>query len=191
MESFKSLLAALILLCSAAESVAAAFPLDQLMQRLSRIDTLQVHFQEQKTLVLLEVPLTQSGTLTYRAPDYLKKQVEKPRYSLLEIEANRLHTLDGEEERNFSLDRHPALRAFTEAYRSTLAGDRATLERYYKIQPSGTLEDWQLLLLPKTDAVRKFIRHIRLSGTSSSINSVETLKTSGDSSLMTIFNRAQ
>jgi outer membrane lipoprotein-sorting protein len=185
----RRLLAALILLCS--KTAFAEFPLDQLMQGFARIDTVQAHFEEQKTLALLETPLVLNGTLTYRAPDYLKKQVDQPRYSLFEIEGNHLRIADGVNERSLSLDRHPAIRAFAEAYRAMLAGDRATLERYYEVWPSGTQANWQLLLVPKDDSAREFIQHIRLSGVGARIDMVETLETSGDLSIMTVFTNVE
>lgn len=183
------LLVALALLFN--QAAFADFQLDRLMQDFSQTSVVQARFEEEKKLAVLESPLQLSGTLIYHKPDYLKKQVNQPRYSLLEIKGDQMRIADSVKERKISLDRHPAIRAFAEAYRATLAGDRATLEHYFDVYTSGTYTNWQLLLLPKTDSVRKFVQHIKLSGTGANISAIETLTPPGDLSIMTIFCDAQ
>ncbi|MEZ5592819.1 MAG: hypothetical protein R3F53_19790 [Gammaproteobacteria bacterium] len=58
---------------------AADFSLPVLMQSLAQVQRIEADFQEHKTLSILSTPLVFSGTLSYRAPDYIKKQTAECR----------------------------------------------------------------------------------------------------------------
>ena len=156
------------------------------MSGFSRLNSAQARFEEHKTLALLTAPLVLDGTLYYRAPDYLKKEVRHPARSSFEISGDRLYIETQQEQRTLPLDSHPLIRAFAESYRATLAGDRATLEQHFAIELSGDMEFWTLRLLPRNEAVQERIDSIVLTGTGNRIRSIATLEASGDTTLMTI-----
>lgn len=164
----------------------ADFSLEMLLEQFSRTSSADARFREEKRLALLEAPLVVEGTLSYQAPDYLRKEVQQPEYSLLEISGDSLLIEAGKEQRTLSLDSHPLIRAFAESYRAILAGNGATLEQHFETELSGTLEDWTLHLLPRDKQARAYISAIIIRGNSSHILSSETLEASGDTTLMTI-----
>ena len=175
-----------LLVAAPVSLVAADLSLDRLMQQFALITTADARFREEKQLALLETPLVVEGTLSYQAPDYLKKEVLTPEPSLFEIRGDSLHIEAGNEQRTLSLDSHPLIRAFAESYRAILSGNGTTLERYFDTELSGSIENWTLRLQPRDPQARDYIDAIIIRGSSGHIHSAETLEASGDSTLMTI-----
>ena len=70
--------------------------------------------------------------------------------------------------------------------RATLAGDPATLERFYVPTLTGTAGDWSLQLEPRDPRLRKLLTLIRIQGDGTSIRTVETVEDDGDRTVMTI-----
>jgi len=156
------------------------------MEQFARITSGDAVFREEKHLALLDAPLVLEGTLTYRAPDYLKKEVRTPKRSAFEIDGDSLHIMKGMERHTLSLDSHPLIRAFAESYRAILSGDGATLEKHFQTELTGTLEDWTLRLLPRDERVGKYIDSIIISGSYGRIYATRTQEVSGDTTLMSI-----
>jgi hypothetical protein len=165
---------------------AADVSLDGLMQQFARSGSADARFREEKHLALLQSPLVLEGTLSYQVPDYLKKEILEPHHSLFEISGNSLHIETGSEQRTLSLDSHPLIRAFAESYRALLSGNGAALERLFDTGLTGSIEHWTLRLVPRDTQARAYIEAIVLSGSGGQIHSVETLESSGDTTLMTL-----
>jgi outer membrane lipoprotein-sorting protein len=164
----------------------ADFSLEMLLEQFTRTSSADARFREVKQLALLEAPLVVEGTLSYRAPDYLRKEVQQPEHSLFEISGDSLRIETSKEQRTLSLDSHPLIRTFAESYRAILSGNGATLEQHFETELAGTLEDWTLRLLPRDKQARGYIAAIIIRGSSGQIHSTETLEASGDTTLMTI-----
>jgi hypothetical protein len=88
--------------------------------------------------------------------------------------------------RQFILQRYPAMWAFVEGLRGTLAGNVELLRRFYTIDLRGPREHWHLNLEPLDDTMREMITSIRIQGTDGRIRSIEILEKNGDRSVMTI-----
>jgi outer membrane lipoprotein-sorting protein len=176
--------ALLVLLFS--PSAMAELSLDMLMEQFTRISSAEVRFREEKQLALLQAPLVVEGTLSYQAPDYLRKEVTLPEHSLFEIRGDTLYIETGNEQRTLSLDSHPLIRAFAESWRALLSGNGKTLERHFETELSGNIEHWTLRLQPRDAQVRTYIEAIIIIGSGVHIHSAETLEASGDTTLMTI-----
>lgn len=175
-----------LLLTCISQYANAEFSLDTLMTQFTQTSSTEVRFREEKQLALLETPLILEGILSYRAPDYLKKEVHKPDHSLFEIRGDLLHIEIGSEQRTLSLDSHPLIRVFAESYRATLSGNGETLEQHFETELTGTMDNWTLHLLPRDKQARIYIETIIIKGSSGHINSTETLEASGDKTLMAI-----
>lgn len=172
---------------SAAAADGDSFTLDKLAALLSGVQQSQAAFVETKTMALLDRPLRLQGKLYFRAPDYVRKEVTAPEHEDYEITGDvvRIQSGDGDT-RVLNLDRHPALRAFAEAFRATLRGDLDQLRRFYDLQLSGTAEDWLLRLTPRDAAMAAHVARIEVSGSNAQLFSVLIQETDGDQSLMRI-----
>ncbi len=183
-------LLAAAMLATAAESSApapAGWDLAQLMQSLSQVKSAKARFVERKTLAIVTTPLEFSGTLAYTAPDRLEKRTLLPQPESMVLEGDKLVLENARNQRRtVVLSAYPVLWAFVESIRSTLAGDLATLNRFYRVSLTGGPDAWRLLLTPSEPAMQKVVREIRIAGANSRIASIEIVETEGDKSVMTI-----
>ena len=164
-----------------------SFNLQQLAGLMSGVQHSQAEFVETKTIAMLERPLRLQGKLYFRAPDYLRKEVTSPEHEDYEVDGDmvRIQSADGST-RTLSLDRHPALRAFAEAFRATLRGDVVQLRRYYELQLSGSADDWLLRMTPRDTTIAAHVKQIEVNGNGAQLFSILIQETDGDQSLMRI-----
>lgn len=164
-----------------------------LMQALARVQTLESKFIEQRESLYLTRPLTISGTLSYRAPRYLEKHSLAPIEERFIADGDKLsieRMRDGKATRHrLNLLDYPQLRPFIEGVRATLAGDLATLERFYTVALTGAASAWQLRLLPREASLRERIQEVRIQGQDTRIRAIEIHETAGDTSRMRITER--
>jgi outer membrane lipoprotein-sorting protein len=171
----------------AAEPAApGAWDVKRLMQELAQVKSAKARFVERKHLAILNAPLESSGTLTYTAPGKLEKRTLAPRAESLLLDGDRLTLESKGQRRTFALPQYPEVWAFVESMRSTLAGDLATLQRYYQVELEGSEGQWRLTLKPVESGMQKMVSEIRIQGSGSQVGSIEILETGGDRSVMTI-----
>ena len=172
---------------SVGSAIAAGPDLQALMIRLADVSAVNAYFRETRTLAALTEPLLSSGILRYRAPDTVIKKTLLPRPQLLEIDGDSLLIDDPDRGRHrLALQDYPAIAAFAESFRATLAGDLAGLTRFYQVALSGDETDWQLHLKPRDRAMAEYVETIIIGGQQARILTIETLEPGGDRSVMTI-----
>jgi outer membrane lipoprotein-sorting protein len=172
----------------AAAASAADWSVEQLMRELAQVKSAKARFVERREMAILSTPLESSGTLVYTAPDRLEKHTLEPRLESLVLVGERL-TLESRtrnQRRTFFLQDQPAIRSFVESIRATLAGDLATLNRYYDVGLHGGPDRWRLLLKPTERDMRNLVSEIHISGSGDWIDTIEIVETVGDRSVMTI-----
>ncbi|HCB14758.1 MAG TPA: acyltransferase [Gammaproteobacteria bacterium] len=161
--------------------------LSKVMQALAAVQSVKAVFQEEKTLAMLQEPLVTHGMLYYHAPAYLRKQTLEPQPEDFQADGDWLTIKISDQDRQeFNLNGHPQLRAFVEAVRATQGGDQATLERYYRLEFAGTLNDWHLRLTPRDPRITEYLTFITVGGQEAWIDRVEMLEANGDRSVMTM-----
>jgi outer membrane lipoprotein-sorting protein len=170
-----------------ADPPALAWGLPQLMAGMQTVRHATARFVERKFVQMLRQPLQSSGRLIYAAPDRLQKVTLSPAPSELIVVGDHLTVQqpDGKP-RDLSLSEYPEIGALIDSIRATLAGDGATLGRYYTASVSGTADDWVLQLEPRDERLRKLLTMIRIRGSGNSIRNVETMERDGDRTDMTI-----
>ncbi len=183
---FACVLTAFPLLITHAAS-AADIELAELMRTLADVRTAKGRFTEYKYLSILNEPLILKGSVQYTAPDYVRKEYDSPDSESYEVRGENLtiEFPDGRR-RELSIDEHPVLRAFVESYRGTLAGDLETLKRYFDLELSGDMYDWQLRLTPIRKNLAEILSAVVMLGRGGTVYSVETLEAGGDRSIMTV-----
>ncbi|HEY7904212.1 MAG TPA: LolA-related protein [Casimicrobiaceae bacterium] len=163
-----------------------AFSLDDLAALRAGVQQDHARFREIRHLAALTAPLQRSGTLAYRRPDHLEMNVEAPAPERLVIDRGRLTITNASGERTLVLDSEPALLAWTESLRATLAGDVAALSRHFDVQLSGTAVAWTLALVPRDPALASQIAAIDIAGEGASVRRVRVRERGGDDSVMDI-----
>lgn len=153
-------------------------------------------FSERKFSALLKTPVESSGTLIFRAPNYLEKRTVEPQRETVRIEGS-VVTYEsaagrgGAQERTFSLSDAPLLAALIESLRATLAGDLPALRRHYDVSwstPAPQLQTggWQLTLVPRERALLDAVSKVVLRGVVAEVATVEIVEANGDLTLMQI-----
>jgi outer membrane lipoprotein-sorting protein len=182
---------AILLAALAALPARAADPplaLEPLMAALAKNGPGTVRFAETKTSALLKTPIESSGTLTYAAPARLEKHTLAPRDERFVVDGDTVVIENAARKTRFELrlGDYPAIRAFVESIRGTLAGDLASLRRYYRIELEGTWSDWRLHLLPADPQMAELVLKVVIGGAGGEVRRVEALEAGGDRSVMTI-----
>jgi Outer membrane lipoprotein carrier protein LolA-like len=160
--------------------------LDKLMGLLAQRQHGHVTFVEEHFLAVLDRPVESSGELLYDAPDHLEKRTLKPKPETVVLEHGVITAHRGRHTYVLNLSDYPQIVPLIDSIRATLAGDRASLERIFKVTLDGALDHWKLVLLPSDTAVAKSVKQIRIEGAQDAIHSVEIQQADGDRSLLTI-----
>ncbi|MGM0593508.1 MAG: LolA-related protein [Pseudomonadota bacterium] len=179
----KTLFGLLLLLLLPVGVEAETLTLEALMGRFAEVKERRASYTEAQHLSMLDMPLSASGTLLFRAPDYLEKRVDNGGGSY-RVEGQQLLVDEGAQRRRIPLSEHPALGAFVAAFRATLAGDLATLGRHYHLELKGERNGWTLLLRPKRSQMAQVVEKVSLSGREAAIERVEILERGGDRTVM-------
>ena len=172
--------------CAAAAQTAAPTAFDELLQLLAARRHGHVTFTEVQQLAMLDRPLESSGELLYDAPDRLEKRTLKPKAQTLILEHGVLTARRGHRTHVMELRDYPQVVPFVESIRATLAGDRAALERFFRVQFDGTLGAWTLLLVPVDPTLAGVVKNIRIEGERDAVRTVEIRQSDGDRSLLSI-----
>lgn len=154
------------------------------MARLAQAPQRRAHFVETKSFAALDQSLRSTGTLAYARPSHLEKVTADPPERLV-VDGGRLVIDDGDAPRVVDLDGQPEVRALVDTIRGALSGDLATLRRVYRIDASGTLQDWRLVLHPIDPAVARLVREVRIDG-GADVRSIESVQTGGDTDRLAI-----
>jgi outer membrane lipoprotein-sorting protein len=165
---------------------AGAWDVDTLMRGLARQEGGRARFVETKTMALLDKPVVSSGELNYQPPARLEKRTQKPRQELMVLDGDQLRLERGKQVFTIRLSEQPEALAFVDSLRGTLSGDKAALEKNYRLRLSGTEEKWTLDLLPDDQRIAAFVVRITFGGTRNRVDWIKYLQADGDSAVMTI-----
>jgi Outer membrane lipoprotein carrier protein LolA-like len=171
---------------SSSAPAAAGADLDRVMGALAQRKHGHVSFTEKKFIALLDRPVESSGELLYDAPDRLEKRTIKPKPEDLVLEGGVVSAQRGRHHYVLDLKQYPQVVPFIESIRATLAGDRASLERVFKVDFTGSFEHWTLGLVPLDSKLATTVKEIHIEGEKDLILSVEIREADGDRSLLTI-----
>jgi Outer membrane lipoprotein carrier protein LolA-like len=170
------------------EGGSTGWNVEQLIESLAKNRPAEVRFEETAYSTLLTQPLKTQGILRFTPPTGFEKHITAPRDEryLVEGDTVLVESKTKGTNRTLSLQDYPALRAFIEAFRSTLANDVITLRRFYSVTLQGEPRRWGLTLRPRDKAVQALVESIRFSGEEEHVSSIEILAPDGDRSVMVI-----
>ena len=167
--------------CAAAPAHADADGVDALLSRLAQIPGLSAKFHEEKRIQLLSTPLASDGSVYFTKPATLMRRVDTPESSRMLLAQGRLTLWDASGKHSFELGANAALRSLAESFLYVLAGDRKALNGLYDMQFSGSsAAAWKLRLSPKTKALARLIREIKLEGDALRVRILQLTEASGD-----------
>lgn len=151
-----------------------------IVSKLARPAPMRTSFVEVRTSRMLKTPLRLSGE--YLRPDArtLVRQVRTPYAETTTIVSSGSGpgqaTIErGGKRRTYSLSRVPELASLQSSFGALLGGDRATLERDFRLVPGGTRADWTMALLPRDPGVAARLKQITLHGRGAELRCIETV----------------
>lgn len=170
------------LLAAASWSAHAGFDIPQLMGDLAQFKGGRARFVETRHVALLDAPIISSGEMRFTPPDRLEKDTFQPRRETLVLEQNTLTVERDGRSLTWHVGSRPEAMAFIESVRSTLSGNRETLQKYYRLELQGSAKNWTLLLLPSTPEVQALITRISISGSGAQVRRIQYQQADGDRS---------
>ncbi|MGH7180738.1 MAG: LolA-related protein [Nitrospiraceae bacterium] len=170
------------------EAGSTGWDVEQLVESLAKNRQTDARFDETAYSNLLTQPLKTQGILHFIPPAGLEKHITAPYDERYVVEDDRVffESKTKGTKRTLSLHDYPVLRAFIEAFRSTLANDVFTLRRFYSVVLQGEPRQWALILRPLDTAVQELVEFIRFSGELDHLRRIEILAPGGDRSVMVI-----
>ena len=163
--------------------------LDRLLEQFRGLPGLSARFREEKRVALLAVPIRSEGEIHFAPPGRLLRKVTAPTTSTALIANGRLTFESQGTRQEFDLTRQPLVAGFVDSFRSVLAGDRAALERAYRIsfRPSND-GGWQLTLRPRGEPLNRFLREMTLIGRGVEVSQMRMVEVSGDTTTTEFFD---
>jgi len=179
---------ALCLLAAAPGAQAqAVWGLPQLMQALAQTRAATARFTQTETAPVLSAPLLSAGTLTYVAPDYLRKVTLSPAPEAFVLDHGEVTVSGGTAgTHKFAVGQDPRIAGLVEGIRATLAGDLPGLQRYYRVTLSGGAAGWQLQMAPNGAALARFLRSMTIAGVAGHVDAIDTVGSDGSETRMSI-----
>lgn len=164
-----------------APPVAAGVSLEELLGRFRRAPGLFARFTEEKHLAMLDSPIVTKGTIHFVPPRRLARRAESPIASTLIIDGDKLQMGDGGGGQELDLGTNPVARMFVDSFVKLLAGDKAGLERIFKIQLSPRPKDgWQMVLVPRLAPMDKLIKDLTVRGEGLMVRELDVRESNGD-----------
>ena len=172
---------ALIVAIATTPALASGVDAPWVLRQLAQPVPSQTGFVELRGSALLKEPLRVEGQ--YRRPDAatLVRQVRAPYAETTTIADGKVSIARaGKPPRVFSLQRAPELADLQASFGALLSGDLAALEQAYRLQASGSAQQWQLVLVPKAQALAARVREITLRGRDGELQCIETQPAKGE-----------
>jgi outer membrane lipoprotein-sorting protein len=154
---------------------------DALLAGLAKAPGLYAHFREEKHITVLQAPLISEGSLYFTPPSRFARHAEKPLKSVMIIDGNQLQFGNADGQESMNLAANPVARLFADAFVMLLSGNRAGLEKIFKMQllpkPDGT---WKLVLTPRVAPMDKLIKELELRGRGLGLDELDVREANGD-----------
>lgn len=176
----------ILLLVAGTAWPAPAFDLARLMQLLAQSPSAEVPYVEKKFSSLLSEPVVSSGTLVYRRPDVVEKNMAAPRRESFRIAGQELIVTRNGTQKRIALSSEPLLAAFAASLRGVLSGDAAMLGEHYRLALEGTEPGWKLEMTPIDEEIARYVERIVVSGRAGRVGQIEVREASGERSVLTV-----
>lgn len=148
-------------------------------------------FVELRGSPLLKAPLRIEGEYQRPGGDVLVREVRAPYAETSTIRDGRVTIARGAGAKTYPLDRAPELAGLQASFGALLSGDRALLERHFRVESAGTRERWTLRLSPREKAMAARVRELVLHGRGAELRCIETRPVKGDAQRTLLAGAAQ
>ncbi|AKF11330.1 Putative transmembrane protein [Sandaracinus amylolyticus] len=170
-----------MLVASVTSAQQGAPSLDAILASFRGVEGMELRFREEKRIALLSVPAISEGTVHYMRPGRLARRTTSPSPQVVLIDGDELRMSEGGRVERIDLAAQPVVRSFVDTFSELLRGDRAALERVYRVQFTPREgANWTLTLAPRASPLDRFLREIRFEGEGTSLRTMVMTEVSGD-----------
>jgi len=139
--------------------------LAQLAARSQQIQSLEGHFEQQKTIAVLPVPLSSSGQFSFVQGKEVIWETLVPVQSRLQLTPGGISFADANgEQQNPTQAPQAGAEIVAKIFMGVIAGELDSLEDYFTLTATGSSGDWQIQLVPRSPNLAAYITRIDLSG---------------------------
>jgi hypothetical protein len=182
---FLRVVAGALLALGAAPVQAQVEDLDTLFAMFAAQGERRKAFVERRHSVLFRSPPEARGTLYFKPPVLLEREVVSPRREKVRIDADTVKLWTEDEngkviERAASLATIPQLANLVLTIRATLAGDLGTLRKMYRVTLQQPLPHWRVEMTPIEETVGAAVSLITMAGDRGEVERIQFTETSGD-----------
>jgi hypothetical protein len=173
-------------LFAACSAPAWAFDLHDLQSQLRKAPVVRGQFVQQKYLRSLPQPLTSTGLFTLSAANGLLWELRAPLHQDLLLTPNAIFRRDDGGKWQ-ALPQAVGSGRETRMFLTVLSGDTQALEDNFDMALSGTADDWNLVMTPKSALLKQIFTDIRIAG-GKLVQRIELRETQGDKTVMEMKN---
>ncbi|MED7665816.1 outer membrane lipoprotein carrier protein LolA [Pseudomonas moraviensis subsp. stanleyae] len=170
-----------VLTLLAVSSWANAFDLQQLSEQLAQPDVIHGQFIQEKHLRALPQPLISKGSFVLAKNHGLLWLLKTPLQQDYRITAKGIARRDTNGWQ--LLPNKSAGAEQNRLFLAVLQGDSSGLQRDFELALSGTAQQWQLSLTPRSMLLKQVFKQINIDG-GALVQTIELLETQGDSTLL-------
>lgn len=166
-----------------ADAAATTASVEDVMRLLADSGSVRASFHERKYVHLLADPIETRGKLFFQPPDRMARHVETPAPVWMAIRDDEVALRDGRGEQRFDLGQSDVGRSLVDGLAVVLRGDLALLTARYEIAFEAGDAGWQIVLTPRSRALRVLIASMIIDGVGSEIRRIEVREEGGDSTV--------
>jgi hypothetical protein len=139
--------------------------LAQLSARSQTIQSLQGHFEQQKTIAVLPVPISSTGRFSFDQGKEVVWETLVPVQSRLKLTPGGIDFADANGERKPPAQAQQAgADIVARIFMGVISGELDSLQDYFTLSASGTADDWHIQLVPRSANLSAYITRIELDG---------------------------
>ena len=176
-------LAAFALAASTAHAAPPSLTLGELLSRMAKTRGVVADFRERKQISLLDQPLEATGTIYFAPPNRFTRVTRSPAATRLVLDGAHMQFEDAAGANTLDLAANPVARQFAENMVALWSGDRARLEKLYRLEFTADAARWQLVLVPRSPTLARFIEKLALRGDGAEMRELELVEADGDRTL--------
>lgn len=143
--------------------------LAQLAARSQQIQSAEGHFEQQKTIAVLPVPLTSNGRFSFVQGKEVIWETLVPVQSRLMLTSGGISFADGDsdvkgEQKTPPQAQQAGAEIVAKIFMGVIAGELDSLQDYFTLTAEGSAGDWHIQLVPRSSNLSAYITRIELRG---------------------------
>ena len=153
-------------------SSSSALELEDVLKQVKVTPPDRVAFREERFNSLLKEPMILTGILEYPKTGQLVKIVETPFRESMQVDGDQVEISRDGKKRRLSLKNRNPIKVMLQSIESILSGQADAIADHFKTELTGSNENWQLQLTPRSSRLAAHLESITVEGDCDFIKSI-------------------